>query len=197
MIGTRHSQSESILIERAKEGEARAFDSLIRKHRPEVTRRVRRLCRNDEDVEDIVQQVMITLYRKIHRFEGRSSLSTWLYRIATNAYLMCERRKKRDRLTFVENEPFEETFDSFPWYPYEGTDGFASVYEKELLHSVSEAMEDLPEAYREVLLLRRRDGLTLKETSRRTGVTIASVKSRQYRANRMLRGKLRLEHLNH
>jgi RNA polymerase sigma-70 factor (ECF subfamily) len=182
---------ETSLIERAKEGEGRAFDLLVRENRPLIARRVRCLCRNDADVEDIVQEVMITMYRKLDHFRGESALSTWLYRIATNAFLMYERRKRRDKLTFIEGEPYEDE-SSFEGHRYEGTDGFRYVYERELLDSVSEAMETLPARYRQVLLMRRRDGLSLKEVSRLANITVASVKSRQYRANKMLKEGIRL-----
>jgi len=150
---------EASLIERAKEGEDWAIDLLVRTHQPVIARRIRSMCRNDADVEDIVQEVMITMFRKLDGFEGKSSLATWLYRVATNAFLLHERRKRRDRLTFIENEPYEDETGTFAWYPYEEwTDGFTRVYERELLDSVSKAMEALPESYRQVLLLRRRDG---------------------------------------
>jgi RNA polymerase sigma-70 factor (ECF subfamily) len=191
----RSEDPEISLIERAKEGEPRAFDSLIRKHRPEVAHRVRRLCRNDADVDDIVQEVMITLYRNLGGFKGKSSLSTWLYRVATNAFLMHERRKKRDRLSFIDSEPYEEEekAGSLARHPHEPMDGFSHLYEKELLDALSEAMEALPEAYRQVLLLRRRDGLSLDEVSRAAGLSVASVKSRQYRGKQMLKAKIELD----
>jgi len=182
---------ETSLIERAKEGEVWAFDLLVRENRSLITRRVRRLCQNDADVEDIVQEVMVTMYRKLDHFKGKSALSTWLYRIATNAFLMHERRKRREKLTFIENEPYKDE-SSFEGHRYEGTDGFRHVYERELLDSISEAMETLPARYRQVLLMRRRDGLSLKEVSRLANITVASVKSRQYRANKMLREGIRL-----
>jgi RNA polymerase sigma-70 factor (ECF subfamily) len=188
---------ESSLIERAKDGESKAFDSLIRMHQPAVARRVRRLCRKEEDVEDIVQEVMITLYRKIDRFQGRSSLSTWLYRIATNAFLMYERRKRRDKLTFIQDEPNqgEDRAEAFGFHLYEPTDGFSYVYEKELQNSISEAMKELPEIYRQILLLRRRDGFSLREVSRLAKISVPSVKSRQYRGKQMLKAKISLDAL--
>ncbi len=182
---------EASLIERAKQGEGWAIDLLVRTHQPVIARRIRSMCRNDSDVDDIVQEVMITMFRKLDGFEGKSSLATWLYRIATNAFLLHERRKRRDRLTFIENEPYEDETGTFAWYPHEEwTDGFTRVYEKELLDSVSEAMENLPESYRQVLLLRRRDGLSLKQVSRLAKITVSSVKSRQYRAKQMLKASL-------
>ena len=186
---------ETALIECAKEGKDWALDQLVRKHQPVIARRVMQLCRNDADAEDIVQEVMITMYRRLDAFEGKSSLSTWLYRIATNAFLMHERRKRRDRLTFCEHEPYEDESESPAWSPQQGTDGFTYVYERELSDSFSEAMEALPESYREVLLLRRRDGLSLKQVSRREKVTVSSVKSRLYRAKQMLKEKTNLEGL--
>ena len=187
---------EASLIERAKQGEGWAIDLLVKAHQPVIARRIRSMCRNDADVEDIVQEVMITMFRKLDGFEGKSSLATWLYRIATNAFLLHERRKRRDRLTFIENEPYEDETGTFSWYPYEEwTDGFTRVYERELLDSVSEAMEALPESYRQVLLLRRRDGLSLKQVSRLAKITVSSVKSRQYRAKQMLKTSLSQDEL--
>lgn len=96
--------SEPNLIERAKEGEDRAMDLLVRKHQPAVERRLRQLCRNEADVDDIAQEVMITLFRRLDKFQGKSSLDTWLYRVATNAFLMHERRRKRHRSAVVDKE---------------------------------------------------------------------------------------------
>lgn len=184
------------LIERAKKGEDRALDLLIRRHQPVVARRVMQMCRNDADVEDIVQEVMITLYLRLDGFEGRSSLATWLYRVATNAFLLHERRRKRDRLTFTGNEPYEEEGFSSEPCASEGSDGFRHVYERELLDSVSRAVDSLPDSYRQVLLHRRRDGLSLKEVSRLANITVSSVKSRQYRANQMLKERISLDGLH-
>jgi len=153
------------------------------------------MCRNDADVEDIVQEVMITMYRSLGGFEGKSSLSTWLYRIATNAFLMHERRRRRYKRTFVEHDPYEDGPETFSWYPDKGTDGFTYVHEREILDSLSKAVDTLPHAYQQVLLLRRRDGLSLKEVSRREKVTVSSVKSRQYRAMQMLKEKVGIEGL--
>jgi len=186
---------DAFLIEQARKGEAWAMDRLVREHRPAVARRVRRLCQNDADAEDVVQEVMLTLYRKLERFEGKASLATWLYRIATNAFLMHERRKRRDRLTFTERELYEREAGTFMWYAHEGTDGFTHVYERELQDAVSEAMETLPQPYRQILLLRRRDGLSLKEVSRLEKITVSSVKSRQYRAKQMLKAEMGLGEL--
>ena len=187
----RLQNAESTLIERAREGEDRAMDLLVRRHQPVVERRVRQLCRNEADAEDIAQEVMITLFRRLDKFQGKSSLATWLYRVTTNAFLMHERGQRRHRSAVTDRELQEKDGVTFGWDDFGHEDPFSNVHGKELLEIFSEKIEQLPKRYREVFRLRRFEELTLEEVSQRIQISVMGVKSRQYRAKEMLKKEMR------
>ncbi|PYM54312.1 MAG: RNA polymerase subunit sigma-24, partial [Candidatus Rokuibacteriota bacterium] len=81
------ADSELALVERLRGGEQAALESLMERFAPRVYRLAYGITRNEADAEEVVQDVFLTLFRKISSFEGRSALSTWIYRVTTNAAL--------------------------------------------------------------------------------------------------------------
>jgi RNA polymerase sigma-70 factor (ECF subfamily) len=180
---------ESVLIEGAKKGESGAFEELARRYRPRVLRHLRALCRSNEDTEDILQNVLLTVYLKINSFRGTSSFSTWLYRITLNAFLMHERRQKRNRVFFVQDEILDACMEAAP--PRE-TDSLpcSRLQVKEFAEKLASVLSELPGSYRDVLLLRDREDRSIREVSACLGLSIPAVKSRHHRARRLLRARL-------
>src|SRR5713101_5837636 len=97
---------ESTLVDRLRVGDMRALEALMERYASRVFRIARGITRTDADAEEVVQDVFLTLTRKIDSFEGRSALGTWIYRVATNAALL-KRRGKRAQLevSLEENLP--------------------------------------------------------------------------------------------
>jgi RNA polymerase sigma-70 factor, ECF subfamily len=160
---------------------------------PRVHRLAYGITRNEADAEEIVQDVFMSLFRKIEGFEGRAALGTWIYRITVNAALI-KRRGKR-----VELEVLLE--DHLPTFRDDGhREGdrallladWSETPEEELLsnesrRAVRRLIAGLPDHYRVVLLLRDMEELSNEETAEILNDSVASVKSRLHRARMALR----------
>jgi len=188
--------SETLLVERLREGDASALEALMERYASRIFRIARGIARTDADAEEVVQDVFLTLARKIESFEGRAQLSTWIHRVATNAALL-KRRGKRVQLevSLEENLPtfLEDGHREGP-RPYLLAD-WSRTPEAELLDGearavLSRAIDQLPESYRAVLILRDVEELSNEETARILDESVSTIKSRLHRARMALREQL-------
>jgi RNA polymerase sigma-70 factor (ECF subfamily) len=150
-----------------------------------------RLMRNDPmEAEDVLQETFISAFRALDRFEGRSLLSTWLYRIAYNAALM--RLRKRELITVSIDEP-RETEEGDP-IPRQLVDWGAApdrvLLNREVRAALDAAVAALPQTLRSVLVLRDIEGLSTAETAAILDLTETNVKVRLHRARLALRERL-------
>lgn len=182
--------SETELVSRVKQGEHEAFEELERRYRARVMNQIRRLCQDPEDVADVYQDVMTTLFLKMDGFEWRSQLSTWIYRIAFNAFLMHQRRRRHDKLLVADQDVNEISANENEQHNMFATQPFSHVFRSELRSELSRALHELPAGYREVFFSLSHEDSPLKEVSRRMGISIPALKSRQYRARQFLRSRL-------
>ena len=188
--------AEDRLIERLRQGDTEALEAVMVRYSGRVYRLAFGITRNDADAEEIVQDVFLTLFRKIDTFEGRSALGTWIYRVTTNAALI-KRRGKRVELEvlledylprFLEDGHREgdRAFLCADWS--QGPDEAAQAAETRAI--LTQALERLPDTYRAVVLLRDLEGLSNEQAAEVLGETVASVKSRLHRARMALREQL-------
>jgi RNA polymerase sigma-70 factor (ECF subfamily) len=147
---------------------------------------------NQEDAEDVLQETFLSAFKSIDRFEGRSSLSTWLYRIASNAALMRLRRNEPDQVSV--DEPVER--DDGDLLPRQFFD-FCCLPEDDFLQDeareqMNRAIDELPTTLRSVFVLRDVEGLSTAETAEALNLSESAVKSRLMRARLKLREQLSL-----
>jgi len=188
--------SETVLVERLREGDASALEALMERYASRVFRVARGIARTDADAEEVVQDVFLALARKIESFEGRAQLSTWIYRVATNAALL-KRRGKRVQLevSLEEHLPtFKEDGHRDGPRDYVLAD-WSRTPEAELLDGeartvLARAIDQLPDTYRAVLILRDVEELSNEETARILDESVGSIKSRLHRARMALREQL-------
>jgi RNA polymerase sigma-70 factor, ECF subfamily len=168
--------TDEALVRRAATGQREAFEELVRRHRGRVYALALRLCRNADDAEDALQETFIAAYRALPRFDRRARFSTWLYRIATNkCYDVLARRKAT-----ADASALPEAADP--------NDPFArSLRERQL----TDALDALPEQFREAALLCDVCGLTPAEAGEAVGVPEGTMKSRSFRARALLAVALR------
>jgi RNA polymerase sigma-70 factor (ECF subfamily) len=149
----------------------------------------RRLLRNEEDARDAVQDAFLTAFKQIGRFEQRSRLGTWLHRILVNAALMKRRKRQRHPERSIEDllphfTDGEHQID--PPAPWKDTSE-AILHQKESRELVTRSIDQLPETYRTVLVLRDIEGLDTEETAELLGTSAGVVKTRLHRARQALR----------
>lgn len=179
-----------ISLEALIAGDRAEFARLVDEYSSPIYRLGLRMLGAPQDAEDVLQNTFIKALTNIHKFEGRSNLATWLYRIASNEALMMIRKKKPEfNLEDVEGGNDEEDLR-----PTQFVD-WSALPEDELLSGegkdfLDEAIDALPESLRIVFLLRDIEGLSIKETADALELTETNVKTRLLRARMFLREKL-------
>ena len=179
-------RSEQALIRQAIEGDPAAQDELFARHRLRLYRLALRLLRSREEAEDAVQDALLSAYRNLDSFEGRSLFSTWLTRIVVNAALVRMRRQRaRPELFLQDVSPDERssianTFaDSHP----DPEQAYAYVETRRLVTGV---LETLSPSIRSAFQLRELQDLSNSEAARASGVQVGAFKSRISRARSQL-----------
>jgi len=185
------SISEVVLLERCKEGDAAAWDTLIRKYEKSVYKFAYSLCRNHEEAGDIAGQVFLRLYQNLHTFRNEASFTSWLFRIVRNTYLdICVRPAHRGHLS-LDASP---TNDNEPSAGRDIMDPSPSpetvCMEHEVSQLLAKAIMHLPAYQRQVLRMYHTEGKSYEEIAEATGLSIGTVKSRLNRARNMLRERL-------
>ena len=176
-----------ISLEALIAGDRAEFARLVDEYSSPIYRLGLRMLGNPQDAEDVLQNTFINALTHIHNFEGRSSLATWLYRIASNEALMLIRKKKPEvNLDDVEGGDEDEDLKPAQFVDWSG------LPEDELLSGegkkfLDEAINKLPESLRIVFLLRDVEGLSIKETADALNLTETNVKTRLLRARMALR----------
>ena len=178
------------LLVRLKAGDQAAYAKLVEDNAGAIYRLALRLMGNEADAEDVLQETFLSAFKSIDRFEGRSSLSTWLYRIASNAALMRLRRNEPEQVSV--DEPIER--DDGEMMPRQFFD-FCCLPEDDLLREeareqMKQAIDDLPPTLRSVFVLRDIEGLSTAETADTLDLSVSAVKSRLMRARLKLRDQL-------
>jgi RNA polymerase sigma-70 factor (ECF subfamily) len=183
---------DAALLERLRSGDEAAYEELVRTHGGRLLAVTRRFLRSEEDARDAVQDAFLSAFRGVQAFEGSARLSTWLHRIAVNAALMKLRtRRRKPEQSIEELLPafLEDGHMAAPASPWR-TDEMDPAERRELGQLLSRAIDALPEAYRNVLLLRDIEELDTEETARAMGISPGAVKTRLHRARQALRGLL-------
>jgi len=181
--------SEEALLERLRAGDDDAYAEFVRDNSPRMLAVARRLLRNEEDARDAVQEGFLSAFKALERFAGGSKLSTWLHRIVVNAALMKLRTKKRKPERSIEDLLPGYKEDGHPQEFFEawhetGEDAASREEERSL---VRKQIDELPDNYRNVLLLRDIEGIDTGETAALLGLTPGAVKTRLHRARLALR----------
>jgi RNA polymerase sigma-70 factor, ECF subfamily len=177
---------EQDLIARARGGDQTAFSELVMMHADRVYAALRRFGLGPDDAGDVAQEVFLRAWRGLDRFEGRASLSTWLYRIAFNE---AQRRLARRALPRAEPAPEgEDPVASLADAPEAGPDARALAGEFE--RKLDGALAELPDEWRAAVVLRDIEGLSTHDAAEVAGVGEAAFKSRLHRGRMQLRALL-------
>ena len=159
------------------------FEEVYREFQPKILHYISRLASNDE-AEDITQEVFEKIHRGLAGFEGKSKLSTWIYRIATNTALDRLRSPSFKRST---EELTEASEDKNVWTSHKKAPVDQQLIRKEMSQCVQEHIDKLPSDYKTVILLSEHEGLTNKEIADILQVSLDTVKIRLHRARASLK----------
>jgi RNA polymerase sigma-70 factor (ECF subfamily) len=192
MTPTTPASDDTGLVDRLRAGEDAAYEELVRTESGRLLGVARRIVGNDEDARDVLQDAFLSAFRNLSRFQGDARLSTWLHRIVINTALMRLRSRKRKPEesiepllpSFLRDGHHAERFSAWT----EPADTTASRSETRAL--VRQHIDELPESFRTVLVLRDIEGLDTEETARVLEATPTAVKIRLHRARQALRSLL-------
>jgi len=175
--------SDADVVRRVLAGEPALFEVLMRRYNQRVYRAVRSFLRDDHECEDAMQQAWLSAYAHLGQFQGASAFSTWLTRIALNEALARVRHKSR--LSPIEDSPEEnDAMRSTQQDPEQ------RAADRELGRMVELAVDELPDRYRSVFMLREIEGMSTAEAAASLGVSEDVVKVRLHRARVALRNLL-------
>ena len=180
-------------LERAVGGDTTTLDALLRKITPHVERQLLRYPVSDEDRRDLLQATLMQIVRRLGSFRAESSFSTWLFRVTANEALMLMRSRRRHRARVVEGLDWEElaTLPSMNDNHGQGeTPADVSLVSKERDEKVRDALAELPEDYRDVVVAHYHMDLGLQEIADRLDLSESAVRSRLHRARTRLRSLL-------
>jgi len=178
--------SEAEAIEKAKQGDAQAFEVLYNLHKRRVYSLCLRMTANAAEAEDLTQEAFLQLYRKIATFRGESAFSTWLHRMAVNVVLM---RLRKKGLPVVPLEETIETEEEAPKKELGGEDAKLAGSIERL--QLERAIERLPPGYRTIFVLHDVEGYEHNEIAGIVGCSIGNSKSQLHKARLKLRDFLK------
>lgn len=171
-----------------------AFEEIVNRYGDRIYGLAFRITRDHHIAEEILQEVFLTLVKKIDTFRGESKFSSWLYRVTINAsymYLRADKRYEGD-ISLEDYAPYDERgFLSDKMVSKDWTNRpDEALFNKEAMEEIEAAVGELPESYRVVFHLRDIEGLSNEETAGILGLSVSAVKSRLHRARLFLRDRL-------
>jgi RNA polymerase sigma-70 factor (ECF subfamily) len=187
------SDDDTELVQAINAGHTERFQELVKRYEQKLYNFGRRMCRNEADAEDLVQDTFLNVYRFLKDFRYETKFKNWLYRVAANTSLKRRRRSKfapEPELSleeFARNED-AELLEPAPEWARMPLD---QILNEELLETLNQAIWSLPEKYRIVVILRDVEEFSTEETAQILNLSPANVKVRLHRARLFLRDRLK------
>lgn len=182
---------EQVLIGRVQAGDAEAFYQLVRPYERAVFLAAVAIVKNDADAEEVAQEAILKAFKALTRFRQEAKFSTWLIQIAINEAKM---RLRKDRRHLYESIEQGQQNDDGDYIPKDFADWreipSEALERRELRDALAKALASLPEKYREILILRDVNHLSITETAQILGLSEANVKTRLSRARLQMRDAL-------
>jgi RNA polymerase sigma-70 factor (ECF subfamily) len=187
------SDDDTELVQAINAGHTERFQELVRRYEQKLYNFGRRMCRNEADAEDLVQDTFLNVYRFLRDFRYETKFKNWLYRVAANTSLKRQRRSKfapEPELSLEEFARSEEA-EALEPVPEWARMPLDQILNEELLETLNQAIWSLPEKYRIVVILRDVEEFSTEETAQILNLSPANVKVRLHRARLFLRDRLK------
>jgi RNA polymerase sigma-70 factor (ECF subfamily) len=177
------------LIERARQGDERAYRSLVKKYERPVFNICLRMMRNRDEAQDLAQDAFIKVFSMLERYNPTYAFSSWLFKITSN--LCIDSMRKRHIDTLPMDEPIRSDRGEYErQYATPEDTPDKVVIKGERMKLLSDAIDLLPQHYRIMILLRHQENLSYEEIAETLDVPLGTVKARIHRAREMLKRKL-------
>jgi RNA polymerase sigma-70 factor (ECF subfamily) len=182
--------NEDKLIRAGQRGDHQAVETLFKRYQRPLFQTALRVLGNAEDAEDALQDGMLSAYRNLKRFEGRSQFSTWLTRIVINAALMRRRSAKARPAISLDETPREDELPAAERFADSGPTPEQVFASTEIREMISENLDELSPLLRTAFVLREVQGYSTGEAAKKLGVTENTLKARLWRARHQLAERL-------
>ncbi|WP_372806349.1 RNA polymerase sigma factor [Pontiella sp.] len=188
--GEPEGPSDDELVLKAQRGDVHAFDQLVERYHGKIYGLTYNMTSNREDAEDLTQDVFVKAFEALPRFRGKSSFYTWLYRIAVNKTI--NYRKKRNRNRALSLDAFDQEIKTDDVYHDLTTKGspLRSISLSELQIKLNEALQNLSDKHRTVVVLHDMQGIPHEEIAQMVGASVGTVRSRLFYARRQMQSEL-------
>src|SRR5438445_1556502 len=187
---TQMPPSEEKLIRAGQRGDTQALETLFSRYQRPLYQTALRVLGSPEEAEDAVQDGMLSAYRNLKRFEGRSQFSTWLTRIVINAALMRRRSAKARPAVSLDESPREDELPAAERFADDGPNPEQVFASTEIREIISENLDELSPLLRTAFVLREVQGYSTGEAAKKLGVTENTLKARLWRARHQLAERL-------
>lgn len=177
------------LVKAAQAGDPKALRELVQKYEDTVFGFAFKVCRNQDDAEDTLQEAFLNIFKSLKSFNFKSNFSTWIYRIVSNSCFMKFRKEKRERWESFENmdrPEYQVRDDYFKWPETPES----QVLTKEFKELLDQAILELPPMYRIVFVLKDLEGLKIEDVANVLNISVPAAKARLRRARLFLRDSL-------
>ncbi len=178
------------LIHEAIQGDQKAYAEIVRRYRGQIFNLILRMVKRRDEAEDLTQETFIKAFNALPSFNAEYAFSTWLYKIAVNNCID-HFRKKRLKTYPLDNPIMAKDGELQREFPDQDAGPDAGLMEKERRSCIEDAIDSLPEKYREAILLRHARDKSYEEIALELDIPIGTVKVRIFRAREMLKKKLR------
>jgi RNA polymerase sigma-70 factor (ECF subfamily) len=172
------------LVELFNEGDESAFNQLVRKYQQRVYWHARRMTGNHLDADEIVQEVLLVMYKKLKDFKFRSSLYTWVYTITATRSINLLRRRSVKQIFSLQDQVSDKASEN---------DILTDLENKEEVKLMEKHLQKIPAKQREVFILRAIDGLSYEEISEITGKSVGGLKSNYFHALKKITGMMKYD----
>ena len=187
-----YPNSDTEQVQRALACDAGAFRAIMQTHNQRLYRIARSILRNNADAEDAVQEAYVSAFTNLASYRGEGSLKSWLSRIVVNESLgRVRQRHSTIDLTELEQQSQAQIIQ-FP-QSTPNDDPERTMAQRQIIHLVEQATDNLPEAFRLVFVARVIEGMSIEETSELLGIKPETVKTRLHRARQLVRDRLESE----
>ncbi len=183
-------EQDDQLIADALHGDQKAYEALLARHNKAIFHVVMKIVRNREEAQDLVQETFMKAFNALASYRSEYRFSTWLYKIAANCAIDFVRKKRIEALSLdkpIETKDGRVEFE----VPDSSWDPEQDLVRKQKLKSIEEAIDSLPDKYREVIIYRHRGDKPYEEIADILKVPVGTVKARIFRARELLKKKLK------
>ncbi len=178
------------IIRKVLAGDYDAFEVLVDRYQGRVYRHLRKMVKDQNEIQDLLQETFLSAYKGLAGFSGNSSFATWLFKVANNTALMYLRKKRPELLGEADDIDKMENFEFMPASAEFVSTPMEILLSLEGRKKIEEALDKLPLAYRTVIVLKDIEGFSLEEVAEITDSSIPAVKSRLHRGRNFVRATL-------